>query len=327
MLLLEERNRRREANLRSLIQTAKRSRKLTPEVVKAYAALHLQDDQGHPLLAYPHHSLWVDLCCDDSISKLLVIAPPESAKTTWTVGAFVGCRIGFYPEQSIIIGSVAEGVAEKRSLSLRGMVETDGWKATFPDILPVKAGRGLKWDTTEWSIANRGIPTPGRLHPTVTAYGMGGSITGSRGDILLADDLLDFDNTRTQHQREEGEKWFHNSFLPRRKSRVGRVIVIGTAWNPGDIYSKIRLDGSWVVVHTPLLSETEDVYANITYPANWQGRIIGEPVSTLSTSDIKHSTKSKPSVVRKQIEEIMDAIESAVDSAADEVASRVRERA
>jgi hypothetical protein len=118
---------------------------------------------------------------------------------------------------------------------------------------------------------------PARLHPTVRGYGTGSSITGSRADFLLGDDLLDFDSTRTHHQRQLTKDWLHNSFLSRRKSKTGRVVLIGTSWNAADIYAEIRKeDSGWVVCHVPLLSEAEDgFYADITYPAGWEYEMMG----------------------------------------------------
>lgn len=262
-----------------MMRQSLKTKTLTPEVVAAFAALYLQDDDGIPIKPAPHHWLWLRLLCDERIKKLLIIAPPESAKTTWTISAYLGCRIGFYPEQSVIIGSVSGPVAEKRSMSLRALAENQEWQECFNNVLPVRSREGLIWNTTEWSLAPDGKPFPGRLHPTVAAYGTGGSVIGSRADLVVADDLLDFDNSRTAHQREFVEHWFHNSLLSRRKSRVGRVIAIGTSWHHDDLYARSRRDGSWVVCHIPLLSDSEDVYANLSYPDDWPYGVIGERLS------------------------------------------------
>lgn len=261
-----------------MIQTGLKQKNLSPAVVAAYAALHLSTDEGIPITPAPHHWLWLELMCDETIKKLLIIAPPESAKTTWALSAYVGTYIGFYPERSVIIGSTSGKVAEKRSLSLRQMTEDSTWLATFPEVRPVKSNRGLKWSTDEWSLAPGGNPRPGRLHPTVAAYGTGGSVIGSRADLVIADDLLDFDNSRTAHQRQFVESWLHNSLLSRRKSRTGRTIMIGTAWHHDDIYSKARRENGWVVCHIPLLSDDSQVFANLTYPDGWEFKKFGDPI-------------------------------------------------
>jgi hypothetical protein len=259
-----------------LVEYIHKSEIITPQVVWAYAALTLTDDDHLPITPAPHHKLWMELICDWRIKKLLIIAPPESAKTTWALSAFIGCYVGFFPEHSVIIGSVSDDVAEKRSLSVRNMVETPLWQTIFPNTVKYE---NLKWAGNEWSLKDSEFDNPGRLHPTVRAYGTGSSITGSRADLMLGDDLLDFDNTRTHHQRQLIEAWLHNSFLPRRKSRTGRVILIGTSWNAGDMYATIRKeDTGWVTCHVPLLSEVEGgFWANVSYPSGWKYKMLGEP--------------------------------------------------
>lgn len=269
--------------LRQTINDARALGELTPEAVKAFAFLHLTRDDGRALLAAPHHALWLNLMCDERIKRLLLIAPPESAKTTWAINAFAGAYIGFHPERSVIIGSTSGKVAISRSLAIRTTVESPGWLETFPQAIPVRDG-SLKWEKDNWSLAPNGIPHPGRLHPSVSAYGTGGSVIGSRADLVIADDLLDFDNTRTAYQREVVTTWFHNSLLSRRKSRTGRVIVIGTAWHHADLHSNLRKEGKWVVCHVPLLSEGEGVYATLTYPDSWKFERLGEPIGNATIS-------------------------------------------
>jgi hypothetical protein len=161
-------------------------------------------------------------------------------------------------------------------MALRTMVTSSQWRTTFPGILPAK---GMKWETTEWSLAPLGTPRRGRIHPTLGACGQGGTITGARAREAVADDLLDFDNTRTAHQRVLVDNWLHNSFLSRVLARIGRVITIGTMWHHDDAYARIRRAGNWVVCHVPLLSEDSNVYANIWYPDNYRGERMGEPLS------------------------------------------------
>lgn len=267
----------REA-MRESIRRDKKAGRMTAQTIAHFAALHLTLDDGMPVTPAAHHWLWMALACDVRIKKLLIISQPETAKTTWIVGGFVGCYIGFYPENSVIISSVDGETATKRAMTLRTMVETEDWQSTFRGISPVKAADGFKWNADEWSLAPNGTPRQGRLHPTMFATGRGGSVIGSRADLVIADDLLDFDSTRTQHQRETDSRWIHSTLLSRRKARVGRVIVIGNAWHPEDYYSKAEREGGWVVCKTRTLSDSKEVYADLTYPDDWQGPILGEVV-------------------------------------------------
>lgn len=267
------------AAARADIQRGKREGRLTAGTVRKFAGIHMVDDFGAPIIAAAHHAFWLQLFCDERIKKLLIIAPPETAKTTWVL-AFVGCYIGFYPENSVIISSVAGAVAEKRSLSLRAMCESAAWQATFTGATLLTAATGFKYTTEEWSLAPNGRPRAGRLHPTVFSVGRGGSVIGSRADLVIADDLLDMDSTRTQAQRKLGEQWIHSSLISRAKSKTGRVIMIGNGWHPEDFYSQMLRDSKgFVVVRMATMSESEGGYfADITYPDDWQHEMLGERV-------------------------------------------------
>lgn len=266
--------------MRESIRRDKAAGRLTPSTVAKFASLHLVLDDGsnRPVTPAPHHWLWLELVCDVRIKKLLIISQPETAKTTWIVGAYLGCLLGFHPEQQIILGSVSEKTAEKRSMMLRAMVETPNWQSTFPRVLPVAASDGFKWVTTEWSLAQDGQPYAGRIHPTVFAVGRGGSVIGGRANTIVSDDLLDFDSTRTQGQRDTNARWIHSEFLSRRKSRVGRILMIGNAWHPEDYYARAEREGGWVICKTRTLSDGPEVYATVTYPDDWRYEMLGEPV-------------------------------------------------
>ena len=256
----------------------KRKRPLTPELVADFAFVHFQDDQGRPIKPAPHHWLWLALLCNRDIKKLFIKAPPESAKTTWVL-AYLGASIAFHPEWPRIIATASGDVAERRSLALKTLVESVDFQQTFPDV---KRADGLAYGAKGWSLATDGTPYPGRIHPTVAAYGARGPITGSRAMEALADDVLDEENTRTAYMRDSVDTWLHRSFLSRVMSRTGRSIVIGTAWHHDDSYSRLEENPGWTFCHLPLLSDGEAVTATIRYADSYKGHKMGTAVSNLS---------------------------------------------
>jgi hypothetical protein len=257
-----------------MIQADKAAQQLRPETVAAFAELHMTQEGGEPITPAAHHWLWLRLICNQDIRNLLIIAPPESAKTTWVI-AYIACSIGFWPESPRIFAAATGDVAETRATSVKNIVDSDEFKVTFPCVLPAM---GMKQKSVSWSVAPDGVPHKGRMHPTISAYGTGGSITGSRAREAIGDDLHDFDNSRTAHQRNYVYSWLHNSFLSRRMSRIGRAILIGTMWHPDDAYARTVDKQNWVVCHIPILSETSDVFATISYPPSYRGERLGMAV-------------------------------------------------
>jgi hypothetical protein len=254
---------------------------VTAAVVTAFAAVHMTTDGGAPIVAAAHHQLWLRLMCDPAIRRLLIIGTPESAKTTWSL-AYAACLIGFYPERPGIIAAVSNTVAAKRSLALRNLIESPAYRETFPDVRPAA---GMPWREDEWSVAPDGRPHAGRIHPTVSAYGTGGSIVGSRAHWLVADDILDLDNTRTQNQREFVSTWLHTSLLSRLMARTGRAIVIGNVWHFADPLILLSQSEGWVTCKIPLLTEGTEVRATLIYPDAFQGVPIGTPIAGASIDE------------------------------------------
>lgn len=279
---------------RETIAAGLAEKRMTPAVVEAYAGLLLRTEAGVPVRPAPHHRLWLDLLCDDRIPELLILAPPEAAKTTWVVSAWAGCRLGFFPEEPIIICSATGPIAKRRTLSLRNQTQVISWQSTFRNV---RRAEGMMWRMEEFGLAPDGIPFPGRIHPSAAAFGVDGSVTGARGRIILCDDIVTRLNAKTAYQRNEVKEFVHSTLFPRlmsnrepdQTSGVSRKILIGTPYNPDDIYAELQDSGRYVVCSTPLLGpDTSSLtglpyYATVTYPDSWPYDTLGE--ATLSPEE------------------------------------------
>jgi hypothetical protein len=247
---------------------------VNPESVESFAAVHLKDDStGNPIIAARHHKFWLQFLCDASIKKLMIIAPYASAKTTWAIKAFLGNYIATYPYHSMIIACNGDDTARDRSMAVRNLFIDANVRETYPHLEPDPL---MPWTQSKWSLQIKNKPQSGRINNTVSSFGSGGQIIGTRADIILADDLLDAKNTASAEQRQQIATWVDQTLLSRLKPQ-GRAIVIGTSWHADDFYSNAKDQGGWVVVHMPMLTDdpTGALYATITYPDWWQGRVIG----------------------------------------------------
>lgn len=72
--------------------------------------------------------------------------------------------------------------------------------------------------------------------------------------------------------------WLHTSLLSRVAADTGRVRMIGNAWHHDDAHARLRRSEDWVTCHIPLLSEGKNVIATITYPDDYVGQPIGQPI-------------------------------------------------
>lgn len=284
---------RQEAEWRETIRRGLMARKMTPSVVEAYAGLHLRTPTGLPVRPAAHHRLWLEFLCDDRIPRLLIMAPPEAAKTTWIVSAWAGCRIGFFPEDPILMTSATGPIAKKRTNSLRTQADTVSWQATFRNVLRAE---GMPYRQEEFALAPNGRPMPGRLHPTVASFGVDGSITGARGRVILGDDIVTRANAKTPYQRTQVKEFWYSTLSPRLMSDdepgitagTSRIVIIGTPYHPDDIYADLQDSGRYVVVKTPALgpdtsqSNGLPYYATVEYPDSWEHETMGDDMPTQS---------------------------------------------
>ncbi len=66
----------------------------------------------------------------------------------------------------------------------------------------------------------------------MTAFGSGAP-PGPRFDLIVMDDAIDFESTRTEEQRKKWLEWFESTVFTR-STEDGRIWLIGTPWHPDD---------------------------------------------------------------------------------------------
>lgn len=102
------------------------------------------------------------------------------------------------------------------------------YQALFPDILP---GHGTN-SATEWQVEG----STGH----VTAAGLGGSLTGKGGKLLILDDYCkNREEARSQVYLQKTWDSFRNDFMTRRED-PSITIIVATPWAPDDVRGKIR---------------------------------------------------------------------------------------
>ena len=92
-----------------------------------------------------------------------------------------------------------------------------------------------KWDTREIVVAPRTSPAK---ESTVTCVGVGGPVASRHYDVIIADDLVDEENARTEAQREKVRTWWYKTLVPCLEPH-GRLYVIGTRYHHLDLYGHL----------------------------------------------------------------------------------------
>ncbi len=223
----------------------------------AFNAYVLKDEHtGDPVRMAPMHREWHKLV--DLHPRLNIIAHVESAKTANLSIGRVLFELGRNPNTRCVIVSNTVGQATKIVRSIAGYLEkSDELKEVFPELKQAHTG---PWTNTQLTVKRKGNPKD----PSVQATGVHGSIVGARIDLLILDDLLDYENARTPGLRDDLWDWVHSTLFGR-LTEHSRVICVGNAYHRDDFLHRLERNSYWHTVRFPVLNES----GQTSWPGRW----------------------------------------------------------
>lgn len=231
------------------------------------AAEGVADFTGYMMDVKParHHRLLcekLDRLLFGSLKRLIVAAPPGSAKSTYCSMGLPSFVMGRFRGFNVVSASHTAELAETWGRKVRNYVDSPTFRKIFPDTMVDPANRSAgRWSTMDDN--------------TYFACGVGGSVTGRRADLLICDDLFrgrqDADSLA---RRNLVYDWFKADAYTRLKPG-GRVVLIATRWNEDDLTGRLLQemeDGGeeWEVLSLPAICEDPEV--------DPLGRKYGEPL-------------------------------------------------
>jgi len=164
--------------------------------------------------------------------------------------------LGRDPNTRIAIVSNTYHQAEKNVRTIAGYIaRSDKLHMVFPNLLP-----GEPWTSSQITIKSDSL----KRDPSVQAVGVHGNILGARLDLVILDDVLDFENTQTPRQRQDLWDWYHAT-ITGMLTQNARVIVIGTAWHPEDMLHRFVKQPHWKALKYPV----EDEKGRPLWPERW----------------------------------------------------------
>lgn len=204
----------------------------------------LRDEEtGAPIIQAPYHCDWQDKITEHN--RLVIWSHVEAGKTQQISVGRALWELGRDPTLRIVICHNTALQAAKVVRSIGQYIESnDSLHAIFPGLRP---GRVWKKDTL---IVERDSAAK---DPSVQACGLHGSILGARIDLLIIDDMLDFESTATDYMRKDTIRWIDSTLLGR-MTRRGRVVFIGNAWHREDAMHVLSRRGPWAAARYPVKS-------------------------------------------------------------------------
>lgn len=208
----------------------------------------LRDEAGVPLRQAPFHKEWQDTI--DANNRVVLFAPVRHGKTVqvcvgrtlWELGSRL--QANQYPR--ILLVSNTQKQASKPFETVKAHIERNfDLHRLFPKLT---RERFDKW-TGSFIRYKPERPTTAKDF-TLEAVGVGGAVLGGRYDLVILDGILDMENTWTHEQRFKGIQWYEAT-IPGRMVTGGKILVVDTAWHPGDTLHHLAKLPAYVVRRYP----------------------------------------------------------------------------
>tara|TARA_R100000479_G_scaffold129242_1_gene67635 strand:+ start:2232 stop:3872 length:1641 start_codon:yes stop_codon:yes gene_type:complete len=176
-----------------------------------------------------------------SDEKRLVIQAFRGVGKSWITSAFVCHQLLLNPQRNILVVSASKSRADDFSTFTQRLI------AEMPLLQHLQPRDNQRHSKVSFDVA----PALASHAPSVKSMGITGQLTGSRADIIIADDVESANNSQTQLMRDrlsETVKEFDAIIKP----NVGRIIFLGTPQTEMSLYNNLEERGFRTKIWTAL---------------------------------------------------------------------------
>lgn len=177
-----------------------------------------------------HHQVIMDAvqrCLETDSGRLMIFAPPGSAKSTYVSVVTPPWAMARWPGYRVILSSYAATPAERQSKRCRQVVGSPEFVSIWPDRVALKAGSAA---VNEWELTN---------DSGLLAVGILGAVTSARADALIIDDpVAGREEADSETIRRKTKQAYDDDLMTRLKPRAS-VIIIQTRWHMDDLAGSI----------------------------------------------------------------------------------------
>jgi len=197
---------------------------------------------AHGLRPAPHHRRWLAALRETVTTpggRLLLIAPPGTAKSTYTSVVLPLWYLGAHPERAVLATTSSDVMASEfhgvLELALRA---NEAHQAVFPEP-EARPDPGRGWSSD--GLYLRGVP-PETKDPSYRVAGLGSSVIGSRCHLLLIDDPVTQETAQSDAEMRRVRRYLDLTLLTRLHPG-GSAIAIMTRWGEADVAAHLLKQG------------------------------------------------------------------------------------
>lgn len=173
-----------------------------------------------------HHILMmkaIQQCIETARGRLMIFAPPGSAKSTYGSVVASAWAMGRKPNTQIILASYGTGIAAKQSRKVRTIVKDPRYTSLWADRPILNEDQRA---VDDWQLSNGS---------SMMAAGLLAGITGNRADGVIIDDpVANREQADSATIREKIYNEYIDTAMTRAKPKMW-VILIQTRWHEEDL--------------------------------------------------------------------------------------------
>jgi predicted phage terminase large subunit-like protein len=217
-------------------------------------------------IAGRHHAKMADAferVARGDCKRLIINMPPRHTKSEFASYLLPAWFLGKYPHKKIIQCSHTAELAVGFGRKVRNLVDTDAYKAIFPDLALASDSKAAgRWNTNKQG--------------DYFAIGIGGAVTGKGADVLIIDDPHSEQEAALAEVNpdiyDKTYEWYTSG--PRQRLQPGgSIVIVMTRWSKRDLTGQIIKDaaanesiGEWEVIEFPAILPSN----NPLWPEFWE---------------------------------------------------------
>ncbi len=230
-----------------------------------------------------------DFMNDDDHPRKIIEAFRGVGKS-WITSAFVCHQLLLNPQRNILVVSASKSRADDFSTFTQRLI------GEMPMLQHLQPRNNQRQSKVSFDVA----PATASHAPSVKSMGITGQLTGSRADLIIADDVESANNSQTQLMRDrlgETVKEFDAIIKP----EIGRIIFLGTPQTEMSLYNDLEERGFktriWCALYpskeqttgyghkiAPIIADVEDNEGKPTDPKRFDSVDLLERMSSYGKS-------------------------------------------
>ena len=186
-------------------------------------------------------------CKEKKIKRLIINMPPRMMKSLCVSVAFPAWLMGNDPSKSIICASYAQSLSNQHSLDCRALIESDWFRAAFPECKLAKDQN----EKSKYMTTQRGMRF---------ATSVGGTLTGAGCSFMIVDDPLNPTQAASDVERDTANNWM-SSTVPSRLNNQEEdvIIVVMQRLHEDDVTGHLLEKGGWEHLCLPAKNDRKKI--------------------------------------------------------------------